>query len=87
MHEVPKSKRGFYIRGQGFSLQAWVSKSEDPSSVQSSPPNSGSGLLQTRDLSWVPPSQLTGQSCQELHSPHPPFTISYDINILIANKK
>ena len=51
LHELPKPKRVFYLRAQEFSLQAWVSKSEDPSSAQSSPPNSGSGLLQTRDLS------------------------------------
>ena len=49
-HEVSKSKKDCYILGQGFSLHAWVSKSEDPSTVQSSPPNSGAGLSQTRDL-------------------------------------
>ena len=74
LQEVFTFTKGFHILGQGFSLHAWVSKSEDPSTVQSSPPNSGAGLSQTRDLPWVPPPQLTGHSGQELHSPQPPFT-------------
>ena len=48
--------------------------SVDPSTVQSIPPNSGTGLSQTRVLPWVPPPQLTGHSGHELHSPQPPLT-------------
>ena len=71
-------KSFFFLLEHEFSLHGWVSDSEDSSTVQSSPSNSGAGLSQTRDLSWTPPPQLNEQFVQEPHSPHSPFTILHN---------
>ena len=51
-----------------------LSEADEPSSLQSSPPNFGAGLLHARVRSWSAPPQLTGHVSHSVQFPHPPFT-------------
>jgi len=53
-------------------LQEAVSE-EDP--TQSGPPLAGAGLLQSRDLVWVPPPQVTLQVPKAVQAPQLPAEI------------
>ena len=63
------------LLGQGCSLQVWLSVLLEPSIVQSSPPNWGSGLSHVRFRDWYPTPQVTVQTFQSLHSPQTPSTV------------